>query len=336
MPPRLRRIGLDVGGARLEPGRHLEFAVRAERAGFDDVWIGDHFLPWFHTAAQAPHPYPWLGAAAALTRRVHLGIDVTVPIGGRYHPALVAQAFATLDNMFPGRFLVGVGTGEAMNEARFLGYWPRWRERVERLVEGIALMRRLWSEEDYFDFQGRYFTLEKVYLYTRPKGRLPIYFSALGPKAAYYAGRYGDHAMLLATPDDIRDRLLPSFQRGLKDAGRRLEGCDVVAALGLGIGDREAIKQIIRSSFAGASIREMFNELDPRVIEARGRELSDEWIEERFRIFDNPDGAIGLLEEYLRAGANGLIVGDLAFQYEGLIEVFATHIIPYLRENYGE
>jgi coenzyme F420-dependent glucose-6-phosphate dehydrogenase len=218
-------ISLDLGENYFDPRDFVEATVYGEELGFKRLWFGDHFMPWFHTSDRASFCWAVMASALERTKKVELGPLVTTPIGARYHPALVAQAAATLDNMYPGRFLVSVGSGEAVNEVPFWNdRWPDWKERMARLCEGIELMKKLWTSPKPFSFKGDYFSSEFYLMYTKPRTRLEVYFSAVGPKAAYHAGRYGDHLVTLSpgnSAERIRDVLLPEFERGQKDAKKK-------------------------------------------------------------------------------------------------------------------
>ncbi len=122
--------------------------------------------------------------------------------------------------MYPGRFVLGVGSGEAINEARFFpdGRFPPWREKTERLCEGIALMRKMWESSDYFSFDGTFFKMKDLFLYTKPKTKIPIYFSAIGKKAASFAGTFGDHLTTINTPEKCKEEIFPVFEESSRKA----------------------------------------------------------------------------------------------------------------------
>lgn len=140
------RFGYKASAEQFGPVELLEHAVAAEAAGFDSVFISDHFQPWMHDGGHAPAALPWLGALGARTSRILLGTSVLTPTF-RYHPAVVAQSIATLAVLNPGRIILGVGTGEALNEVTLGLDWPEPPERFQRLKESIALMRELWDHE---------------------------------------------------------------------------------------------------------------------------------------------------------------------------------------------
>src|SRR5208283_4826164 len=173
-------ISVNLGENDYDPQVFVDAAVYADKLGFRTVWFGDHIFPWYHSGKRSSFAWSVMPAALAKTTRIKVGPWVTVPTGARYHPAIIAQASATIDNMYPGRFSLGVGTGEAVNERSFFNdKWPTWNERIERLTEGLALTKMLWESDKPFNFTGKYFSSDFFYMYTKPKTRIPIYFSAV-------------------------------------------------------------------------------------------------------------------------------------------------------------
>src|SRR5277367_2505574 len=185
------KLGYKASAEQFAPTPLLDFSVEAERNGFDSVFISDHFQPWKHTDGHAPSALVWLGALGASTRRIIMGTSVLTPTF-RYHPSIVAQAFGTLGAMFPGRVILGIGTGESLNEVPSTGApWPEFKERFARLREAVTLIRTLWRGER-ISFEGQYYRTEKATIYDRPESEVPIYVAAAGALVARYAGRSGD------------------------------------------------------------------------------------------------------------------------------------------------
>jgi len=328
------KIGTDVSFLLdLDPEYTLNNIILSEETGFDSIWFGDHFHPWQHSFKHSVYVWSIIPAIAERTKRVPVGVDVTVPIGGRYHPAIIAQASATIDRLYPGRFLLGVGSGEAMSEKPFLGYWPRWKERTERLVEAIELIRKLWASDDFFNFEGKYFNMENVYLYVKPTRPIPIYFSAIGEKAAYYAGKYGDHLVTVNSWEKCRDIIFPSFEKGAKSANKDLKKMEKLVEILGGIGEEEKIVKKIRKFLAGASIKAMFDELDPRKIEAAGRELPYDKIKADNIISQTPDALIEAIDNFRKIGTEHLVYADFSPDPEKTLKIFKNTIIPYFKED---
>jgi coenzyme F420-dependent glucose-6-phosphate dehydrogenase len=175
------KIGYKASAEQFGPRELLEFAVLAERLGFDSVFVSDHFQPWRHHGGHAPFSLAWLGALGERTTTVTIGTSVLTPTF-RYHPAIVAQAFGTLGALYPGRVLLGVGTGESLNEVPATGHeWPKFKERFGRLRESIELIQRLWTEERV-TFEGEYYRTRSATIYDRPERPVPVYIAASGPR----------------------------------------------------------------------------------------------------------------------------------------------------------
>ncbi len=328
------KLGLDASFMMtFDPDYTLKYPVGAEKAGFDYLWLGDHFLPWHHSMRHSFFVWEVLAAVASRTKKIAFGPDVTVPIGGRYHPAIIAQAAATMERMFPGRFVLGVGSGEAMNERRFLGFWPRWEERMERLVEAVDLIKRLWTEKDYFDFHGKYFKMEMVMYHLRPKKPPPIYFSAIGQKSAFLAGKHADRLMTAGTVERCRDVILPKFQEGARSAGRDPRKMEIAALVNFATGPVRKIVARERRLIAGATIASNFNEMDPRKIEASAASLSDEQILNTMYVFDKGDQVIEVLDRYRKIGVDQMIVSELSADPGKAMRIYSKEVVPYFRER---
>src|SRR5690349_1403538 len=192
------RVGWKAGAEQDGPAELVDYEVAAEQAGLESVEGSEHFHPWAEKG-QACFVWTWLGAVAARTRTIILGTGVTCPII-RYHPAIVAQAAATLACLAPQRTFLGVGTGEALNEYPATCEWPSYKERQERLAEAIELIRQLWSGEKV-TYRGTYYKTRQAKLYTRPDEGIPIYISAMVANSARFAGKHGDALITVGGED---------------------------------------------------------------------------------------------------------------------------------------
>ena len=214
-------FGYKASAEQFAPRELLDFAVHAETVGFDQIMVSDHFQPWRHTGGHAPFSFAWLGALGERTSRAVIGTSVVTPTF-RYHPSIVAQAMATLGALFPGRVLLGVGTGESLNDVPATGMtWPPFKERFGRLSEAIDLISRLWREERV-TFEGRYYRTENATLYDRPDTPVPLYVAASGPTAARLAGEVADGFICTSgKPRELyTDTLLPKVAEGMEKARR--------------------------------------------------------------------------------------------------------------------
>ena len=215
------KLGYKASAEQFPPRQLLEFAVHAEAVGFDSIMVSDHFQPWRHTDGHAPFSFAWLAALGERTSRALIGTSVVTPTF-RYHPAIVAQAIGSLGSLYPGRVLLGVGTGESLNEVPATGMaWPPFKERFARLREAIELMRRLGREERV-SFEGEYYRTERATIYDRPEVPVPIYVAASGALAARLAGRLGDGFICTSgkAKELYTETLLPAVAEGLAKAGR--------------------------------------------------------------------------------------------------------------------
>ena len=191
------KIGYFLSSEEYSPRELVEQATLAERAGFDALWISDHFHPWNDQQGQSPFVWSVIGAISA-SCRLPVTTAVTCPTV-RIHPAILAQATATSSVMLDGKFTFGVGTGEALNEHVTGARWPSIDLRLEMLEEAVAVIRELWNG-DFVTHHGAHYTVENARIYTRPDKPPPIYVSGFGPKAAELAGRIGD-GYISTTPD---------------------------------------------------------------------------------------------------------------------------------------
>ena len=221
------KIGYKASAEQFGPNELLDFSCTAEEVGFDSVFISDHFQPWKHTDGHAPSSFAWLGALGARTKRIVIGTSVMTPTF-RYHPSIVAQAFATLGVMFPGRVVLGLGSGESLNDVPALGIkWPGFKERTARLRESIELIRALWTQERV-SFEGQYYKTEKATIYDRPETPVPIYVAASGPTVAKMAGEIAEGYICTSgkAPELYTETLLPNVAAGLQAAGRASDSID--------------------------------------------------------------------------------------------------------------
>ncbi len=328
------KISYDVGpaGTWFEADDSLRITVEVEKAGFDAAWFGDHVLPWFHTHAHVPQAWVWIAAALERSNKIPVGSDVTVPMF-KYHPIVVAQAFATMSQIHPGRVLLGVGTGEAINEEPILGKWPSWKERAETLVESLRLMRKYWSSDDYFNFEGKYFTVKGMYCYDKPKRQIPIYWSAFGPKSALLAGKEADHLMTAASSAArVPSSILHEFKKGQEMSGKTSAKAECSVYIDCGYGNVGKLLKKFRIH-AGSMIPENTNEMDPRKIEASARNLTDEFIHERTCLTNSSDTLIDRIEEFQETGFDHIIIGDWGYNPSATVKMFGRKIIPYFRRK---
>src|SRR3954463_893569 len=205
----------------------LRQAVEAEQRGFDGLASSDHLQPWWQ-GGESGHTWPWLGAAGQATSTIALGTGVT-PAGARFHPGLIAQAWATLERLFPGRMFLGIGSGEALNEVPVGDDWPSVPDQIARMEEALSFIRRLWDGEKITE-EGLFYALRDTKLHTLADRRPPIYVSAFGPKAAEVAGRWGDGLWTLPDPESTPE-VIEAYREARRRAGHDDDGEIIFQAL---------------------------------------------------------------------------------------------------------
>ena len=213
------RFAYFCGHEQWQPEQLVEHAVLAEEAGFDFLVVSEHFHPWVDDTSAAGYAFSTLGAMAQATKRVELATGVTTPLF-RYHPAVVAQAAATLDRLSGGRFHLGVGTGENINEGP-LGYaFPKYAERSARMAEALQIMRRLLDGEK-LTFEGEYYKTDRAKLYSPPIGRVPIWMAAGGPKSSALAAKHADGIITsVKVPETTMERVIEPARAASAEVGK--------------------------------------------------------------------------------------------------------------------
>lgn len=184
----------------------INLAIKAENAGFEFLTISDHFHPWVDAQGQSPFVWSTIGGISQVTKKIRIITAVTCPIE-RIHPVIISQAAATCAQLLPGRFHLGIGTGENLNEHVTGNAWPKIKERQERIQEAVEIIRKLWSGE-YLSFEGKFFTVDEARLYSLPKILPEIYMAASGPKSAAISGQISD-GLISTSP---KKEIIESFE----------------------------------------------------------------------------------------------------------------------------
>jgi coenzyme F420-dependent glucose-6-phosphate dehydrogenase len=327
-------LGWKASAEQFEPKRLLDYAILAETLGFDSVAVSDHFHPWRDAGGHAPFAFAWLGAVAARTSRVRLGTSVITP-SFRYHPALVAQAIATVALLAPGgRVFLGVGSGEALNETPLgLAEWPSAGERLRRLRESVRLIKRLLSE-DYVTFEGKYFSVKDAKIFDKPDRPVPILIAAGGPQAATLAGREGDGVIVTSGkgPKLYSDTLVPAFEEGAREAGKNPARIERMIEMKVSFDhDRaHAMEDTKEWSALALPAEDKAGVADPRELAHRAEAVADQ-AHSRFIVSDDPDGHVAQLRPYLDLGFTHLVFHFPGADQERAMRLYAEEILPRLR-----
>jgi coenzyme F420-dependent glucose-6-phosphate dehydrogenase len=308
----------------------LRHAVEAERAGFDGISASDHLQPWWEPG-ESGHTWIWLGAAAQATDRIPIGTGVTPP-GARYHPALIAQAWMTLERLAPGRTFLGIGSGEALNEVPVGDDWPSTADQIARLDEALGYIDRLWNGETITE-EGRFFRLRDCKLHTLADRRPPIWVSAFGPQAAKVAGRWGEGLWTLPDPESTPE-VVDAYQEARRRAGREDDGEIVFQTMvSWASTDAEAFESTRKWKGAQPQDHYTADWHEPRKMYAHGEaEVSDQEFADSVIAGSDPEMIQERLHEVERLGPTVIVVtNNSAADPQGAIEVLGRDVLPALR-----
>lgn len=332
-------LGYKASAEQFGPRELVELAVRAEAHGFESAFVSDHFQPWRHTGGHAPFSLAWLAAAGERTSTIRLGTSVLTPTF-RYNPAVIAHTFATLGCLYPDRVILGVGTGEALNEIAtgFRGAgeqtWPEFKERFARLREAVRLMRALWAGER-ITFEGDYYSTHDASIYDRPEGGIPIYIAAGGPMVAKYAGRAGDGFICTSGKgaELYVDQLLPAVAAGAEAAGKDPAALDRMIEIKLSYEHtREAALDNTRFWSPLSLSKEQKHDItDPVEMEKAADALPIEQIAKRWIVGNDPDEVAAQIGQYIDWGFNHLVFHAPGHDQERFMTLFEEELAPRLR-----
>lgn len=332
------RIGYKASAEQFGPRELLELARLAEQLGYDSVFVSDHFQPWRHHGGHAPFSLAWIGATAASTSRIVVGTSVLTPTF-RYHPSIIAQAFGTLGSLFPGRIILGMGTGESMNETPATGLaWPEPRERTRRFREALELIQRLWSQERV-TFDGEYYRTDRATVYDRPAQPVPIYIAAAGPVVAKLAGERA--AGFICTSGKgvelYRDTLLPAVAAGLAQAHRPANALDRMIEMKVSF-DTDRDRALQDTRFWGAlalSAQEKVDVQDPLEMERLADALPIERVATRWIVSSDPEEQLERIAPYIELGFNHLVLHAPGPDQARFLRLYAQQVVPRLRERFS-
>ena len=327
------KLGYKASNEQFAPQELLDYGVLAEECGFDSVFVSDHLQPWRHDGGHAPFAMTWLGALGARTERITMGTSVLTPTF-RYHPAIVAQAFATLGCLYPRRVVLGMGSGESMNEVPLGVEWPDGKERFARFREAVKLIRQLWSDERV-TFEGEYYRTDKATIYDRPETPVPIWLAASGPAATRFAGRQGDGYITTSGKDPklYTETLIPAIEEGAKAADRSVADIEMMIEVKVSFDhDRDAAMQATHFWGAlGLTPEQKSGVEDPVEMQRLADELSVEQTARRFIVSTDPDEHVEKIKTYIDLGFNHLVFHAPGPDQAKFLKLYGAEILPRLR-----
>lgn len=317
------------GHEQWQPEELVEHAVLAEQSGFDMVVVSEHFHPWVDDDSASGFAFSTIGAMAAATDRIEFATGVTTPLF-RYHPGVVAQAAATLDRLSNGRFTLGVGTGENINEGP-LGYdFPKYAERNARMTESLEIMRRLLDGEK-LTFDGEYYLTDRAKLYSPPLGSVPILMAAGGPKSATLAGEKAQGVITsVKDPADTVERVIEPLRKAAKEFGRP-DPTILATRWSLFAADEDEAWQALHS-WRGLRAPGRLEAVDPQELREKADELPRDDVLGRYSLVNSVEEVV----ETYRPLVDDLDADIVTFQMASLdqpalIELLGKEVVPLLR-----
>ncbi|MGN9777305.1 TIGR03557 family F420-dependent LLM class oxidoreductase [Micromonospora sp. H33] len=315
------RIGYFLSSEEFTPAELVAQARGAEQAGFGALWISDHYHPWTDAQGQSPFVWSVIGALSQVCR-LPVTTAVTCPTV-RIHPAVVAQAAATSAVLHEGRFVLGVGSGEALNEHILGDPWPHTDTRLEMLEEAVAVMRELWTG-DFVSHRGRHYTVEHARVYTLPETPPKVYVSGFGPKAVDLAARIGDGYINTAPDAELVQRFRSGgggdkpVQAGFKAAyaDSEDEGARIAYERWPNAGVPGELSQVLPS---------------PRHFEQAASIVPQEMMKSAFVCGNDADAHVAKIEEYAKAGFDEVYVANVGPNWPGLFDLYQREVLPRVR-----
>jgi G6PDH family F420-dependent oxidoreductase len=316
------KIGYFLSSEEYTPAQLIEQARLAEEAGFDSLWISDHFHPWNDEQGESSFVWSTIGAISQVCE-LPVTTAVTCPTV-RIHPAIIAQAAATSAVLLNGRFTLGIGTGEALNEHILGSVWPTVDVRLEMIEEAVEIMRRLWTEDGFVTHNGKHYTVDTARIYTRPDTPLPIYMSGFGPEATDVAARIAD-GYITTSPDA---ELLKRF----RDNGGGTKPAQGGFKVSYAPTEEEGIEQAHRIWRNAGLPGELAQVLpSPRHFEQASELVTKESTAQSVTAGPKADAHVEAFKPYIDAGFDEIYVANMGPHSIDMLNLYRTEVLPELR-----
>jgi TAT-translocated FGD2 family F420-dependent dehydrogenase len=322
-----RQIGFQLAHEQFAVPELVDLGAAAERAGFDLLANSDHIQPWQANEGHAGLAWVTMSAIGQRTHRIWMGTTVTCP-AYRYNPAVVAEAFSSLSLLYPGRIFLGLGSGEALNEEAATGYWPKWAERSERLIEAADLIRELWKGGEV-QHKGKYYHVN-ARLYDPPRQPIPLLMAGNGPKAMRRAGLHADG--LITDPKTWKQHK-SEFEAGAKEAGKNPAEMPIFVEQYAVVGGEKELQEAAQLwRFGPKAWDPYYNIRDPKEIERRATaEIPLEKVYEGWPVGTDPAAHVKTLTELFESGATQVHIHSGQKDQRRVIDFYGQHVLPKLR-----
>jgi len=315
-------IGYNLSSEEHSPNDLVRNAQRAEEVGFEFALISDHYHPWLDRQGQSPFAWSVIGAISQATQRLRLGTGVTCPIM-RIHPAIIAQAAATAATLMPGRFFLGVGSGENLNEHILGDPWPPAPIRLEMLEEAVEIIRELWKGEEVSHY-GVYYVVENARIYTLPDELPPIYMASAAETSAQIAGRIADGLISVAPIEKVME----NFDEGGGKGKPRYGKLDVCWAPTVEEGENIVFEQWTNTGIKGQLTQELAT---PELMEQAASMVTKEDATKHVTCGPDPEKHLAQIRKYARVGFDHIYIHQIGPDQEGFFQFYEKNILPELR-----
>ena len=311
------------------PRELVDLCVTAEAAGFSGVMAADHVQPWVPQQGEAAFVWSFMTAAAERTKG-DMGPGVTCP-SFRWHPAIVAQAAATMQALYPGRFWLGIGSGEALNEHVVATYWPEVGERIARMFESVEIIRKLFSGKDV-KHKGEYYRMETMRLWTMPETPPPIYIATAGPITAEKTGRFADGIITVGAADEKIETVFQRFDKGAREAGKNPDEMPRILQLHLSWAetDEQALENAMTEWPNGGMKFPKQDIRSPLDFAQMAKLVRPEDFEGRMLISSDPERHREQIQRYFDMGFNKVYLHNVGRNQSEWIDVFGREVLPKL------
>jgi F420-dependent hydroxymycolic acid dehydrogenase len=322
------QVGFQLAHEQFTVPELVELGIAADQAGFDLLAVSDHLQPWQANEGHSGQAWITMSAIGQRTSRIRMGTTVTCPTF-RYNPAVVAEAFASLSLLYPTRIFLGIGSGEALNEEAAVGFWPRWPERSERLVETAEIIRKLWSGQ-HIDHSGKYYKVN-ARLFDPPANPIPLMMAGNGPKAMRRCGQYADG--LITDPKTWKE-YKSEFREGATDSGKDPARMPVFIEQYVVVGDRKDVTEAAELwRFGPKAWKPYFNIRDPQTIQDRAEaEIPLEKVTEGWSLGTDPEVHVTVLSDLFATGATGVHIHSGQRDQKRVIDFYGKEVLPRLRK----
>ncbi len=332
----------------------IKFVNEAEKGGFTSTMTSDHFHPWWNDGGFGNFTWIWLTAAAERTKNMQFVTGVTSPVY-RYNPAIIAQAFASLDELYPHRISLGIGTGEAMNEVSVGFVWPSSQIRLNRTIEAIEIINTLWKKgqlqsdketkftsgnknidkDGFLTYDGQYFSIKSAKLYTPPSHPIPLYMAASGSEAVIAAATFTDGLITISKPNNSKE-IFDKFDQAARDAGKDPTKLEKIGKPKISYSEDydEAFKST--NFWRAGEIENVFETVinDPRKLQERAlKEVSDEKLKKSTLIVTSIEDLIKPLEEYFKSGFTQIYLHSTSPNELDFVRQFCKKVLPHFKEE---